>query len=130
VSHPNAELVRALFAAFKGGDVAAVDRVIADDAVWRFPGRRGRLAGEHRGKAEIFSFLMNVQSLTAGTFHLELADVVAGDDHAVALFRGHGERDGRTLDNPTALVMRFADGRIVEFREFVWDLDHVEEFWS
>jgi len=128
--HPNASRIRELFAAFRAGDVAAIDGAIADDAVWRFPGRRGQLAGEHRGKDRIFSFLMNVQALTGGTFHLDLADVAASDEHAVAIFRGHGERQGRRLDNPTALVIRFSGDKIAELREFVWDLEHVEDFWS
>jgi uncharacterized protein len=128
--HPNASRIRELFAAFRAGDVAAIDGAIADDAVWRFPGRRGQLAGEHRGKDRIFSFLMNVQALTGGTFHLDLADVAASDEHAVAIFRGHGEREGRHLDNPTALVIRFSGDKIAELREFVWDLEHVEDFWS
>ena len=128
--HPNASRIRELFAAFRAGDVAAIDGAIADDAVWCFPGRRGKLAGEHRGKDRIFSFLMNVQGLTGGTFHLDLADVAASDEHAVAIFRGHGEREGRRLDNPTALVIRFSGDKIAELREFVWDLEHVEEFWS
>ena len=128
--HPNAKRIRDLFLAFRSGDVAAIDAVIGEDTVWRFPGRRGKIAGEHRGKNEIFSFLMNVQALTGGTFHLDLADVTASDEHAVAIFRGQGEREGRRLDNPTALVIRFKDGKIADLREFVWDLEHVEEFWS
>jgi ketosteroid isomerase-like protein len=56
--------------------------------------------------------------------------VTASDGHAVALFHGHGRRAGRTLDNPTALVLRIDGGRIVEVREFVWDLYAVDEFWS
>ena len=71
-----------------------------------------------------------VAGLTGGTFHLDLEDVVANDRHAVALFRGHGQRDGKVLDNPTCLRMRIEDGRIVEIWEFVWDLYAVDEFWS
>jgi ketosteroid isomerase-like protein len=128
--HANAIRIRELFDAFRAGDVAAIDVAIAADAVWRFPGRHGKLAGEHRGKDQIFSFLMNAQALTGGTFHVDLADVTASDEHAVAIFRGRGDRAGRRLDNPTALVIRFVDGKIVELREFVWDLEHVEEFWK
>lgn len=128
--HPNALRVRALFAAFAGGDVAGIREAIAADAVWHFPGRRGRLAGSHRGHGEIFAFLGRVIELTGGTFRLDLVDVVANDDRAVALFRGHGRRGERVLDNPTCLVIRLDDGRATEISEYVWDLHDVDDFWS
>ncbi len=52
------------------------------------------------------------------------------DDGAVALFTGHDARNGKTLHNPTCLRIDIRDGKVAEFWEFVWDLDHVEEFWS
>ena len=127
--HPNAARLRELFAAFRTADLATIQEVIPEDAVWHFPGRSGQLAGSHRGREAILQFLLEVQSLTGGTFHLDLLDVVANDDRAVALFRGHGEREGRTLDNPTCLHVRMRDGRAVEVWEFVWDLYRVDEFW-
>jgi ketosteroid isomerase-like protein len=128
--HANAARVRALFAAFRSGDVATVQATIPEDAVWHFPGREGQLAGSHRGREAILRFLMSVPALTDGTFHLDIQDVVANDRNAVALFRGHGTRAGRTLDNPTALVMKIANGQVREVHEFVWDLFHVDAFWS
>jgi ketosteroid isomerase-like protein len=128
--HPNALRVRELFDAFHRSDVAKILEAIPADAVWHFPGRAGKLAGEHRGRDAILTFLANVQALTAGTFHLELIDVVANDRHAVALFRGRATRGGKVLDNPTCLRMRFENGRLTEVWEFVWDLYHVDEFWS
>ena len=101
-----------------------------DHAVWVFPGRTGKIAGRHEGRAGILGFLMNVMGLTDGTFHLDLDDVVAGDRHAVALFRGHGRRGDKVLDNPTCLRMRIVEGQIVEIHEFVWDLFAVDDFWS
>lgn len=128
--HPNATLVRSMFDAFARRDAAAIAAAIPEDAVWRFPGRRGALAGEHRGREAILRFLAKVMGLTAGTFRLELEDVRANDAGAVALFRGSGQRNGRTLDNPTCLRIDIRDGKMTEIREFVWDLEHVEEFWS
>ena len=130
VAHPNAVRVRELFAAFRAGDVDAIRAAIAERAVWHFPGRHGQLAGSHRGRDAIFAFLLKVQALTDGTFHLDLIDVIANDEHAVALFRGHAERNGKTLDNPTCLRMRIERGEVVEVWEFVWDLFAVDEFWS
>jgi len=129
--HPNAALVRRLFEAFDRRDIAAINDAIAEDAVWCFPGEKGALAGEHHGREAILAFLLKVGTLTTGTFHLELLDITANHDRAVALFTGTGTRpDGRTLHNPTALVITIRDGRITELREFVWDLPQVESFWE
>lgn len=128
--HRNAARVRELFRAFRERDVDAVLRILPEDVAWHFPGRKGKLAGDHRGREAVIGFLMNVQTLTDGTFHLDLVDVVANDDKAVALFRGHGDRDGKKLDNPTCLLLAMRDGQVAEVWEFVWDLYHVDEFWS
>ena len=56
--------------------------------------------------------------------------MLADDERAAVFFRGRGERNGKTLDNPTCLKMRLCEGRIVEVDEFVWDLVAVDEFWS
>ena len=130
MEHPNAARVRQLFAAFRAGDLETITATISDNAIWHFPGRHGRLAGDHAGRDAILAFLVNVQGLSERTFHLDLIDVVAGDDNAVALFRGHAMRDGKTLDNPTCLRMQMRDGQITEVWEFVWDLYHVDDFWS
>jgi ketosteroid isomerase-like protein len=128
--HPNAVRIRDLFAAFRRGDVEAVRAIIPEHTVWHFPGRRGQLAGTHVGRDAVFAFLLNVRALTDNTFHLDLIDVLANDTHAVALFRGHGRRQGKTLDNPTCLRMRIEHGQVVEVWEFVWDLFAVDDFWS
>ena len=128
--HPNAARIRDLFAAFRTRDLARIQQVIPDDAVWHFPGRHGQIAGDHRGRDAILGFLLKVEALTAGTFHLDIIDVIANDERAVALFRGRGERNGKTLDNPTCLVMRMRAGSVVEVWEYVWDLYHVDDFWT
>lgn len=128
--HPNVTRIKKLFAAFGEGNPAAIAFAIPEDAVWRFPGRRGKLAGEHRGRAAILQFLASVMTLTNATFHLDVHDIVGGDDHVVVLFTGHAERNGKTLENPTCLRIKMRDGKPAEIDEFVWDLDHVEDFWS
>ena len=128
--HPNVARIRKLFDAFGERNPAAIAAAIPEDAVWRFPGRRGQLAGEHRGRDAILRVIAKVMALSGGTFHLDLHDIVGGDDHVVVLFTGHAERDGKTLENPTCLRIAMRDGRPQEIDEFVWDLDHIEEFWS
>ncbi|MFT4570898.1 MAG: ketosteroid isomerase-like protein [Hyphomicrobiaceae bacterium] len=128
--HPNAERVRALFRAFHERDLETVQASLAADAVWHFPGTHGQLAGSHRGHEAIFTFLLSVAELTDDTFSLDLIDVLANDDRAVALFRGHGRRGERELDNPTTLVIRMEAGQAKEIHEFVWNLFDVDKFWT
>ncbi len=128
--HPNAVRVKTLFAAFRGHDIEAIRDSIAEDAVWHFPGNRGGLAGSHTGHDGIFTFLANVTELTDGSFALELEEVLANDEYAVAFFRGYGRRGELELDNPTCLKIRMREGVAVELWEFVWDLYAVDEFWS
>ena len=128
--HPNALRIRALLAAFRERDLAAIQAAIPEHAVWHFPGRQGALAGSHAGRGAILAFLGQVVALTQGSFHLELEDVIASDRSAAVFFRGHATRAGRTLDNPTCLRMRIEAGQIVEIWEFVWDLHAVDAFWA
>lgn len=128
--HPNATAVREFIEGLRHGDLAAFDAIASPDLVWHFPGQFGKLAGQHRGREEVIDFLARVLNLTDGTFGVELIDVVANDRRAVAIFRGRASREGRELDNPTCLSMRFRGGRVVELWEFVWDLYDVDKFWS
>ncbi|MEZ5893246.1 MAG: nuclear transport factor 2 family protein [Parvularculaceae bacterium] len=127
---PAAMLAADLFDAFARRDMAAATALIAPDAVWMFPGTRGGLAGDHKGREAIFGFLFKVMSLTGGTFHAERHDLIGDDRVAFMHFTGRAERDGKRLENPTCLRLVFENGMLTEAREWVWDLGHVDEFWS
>jgi ketosteroid isomerase-like protein len=120
------EFAQALVAA----DAATLLDIVSPNAIWHFPGRDHALAGSHEGIASIGLFAARVSELTHGTFHIELDDVYASEKGAVVGFTGHAQRpDGRTLSNPTRLVLRIADGHVQELWEFVWDGEAVAEFW-
>lgn len=124
------ELTAALFEALARRDVAALATQIAPDAIWHFPGKTSQLAGSHRGHAGIFGFLTKVAALTGDTFSLDPVALSGEGDTAFFHFVGRGRREGRTLENPTCLMLRFADEKLIEAREWVWDLAHVEDFWA
>jgi len=125
-----AALTEKLFDAFARRDVAAASAMIAEDAVWRFPGQRGALAGDHCGREAIFAFLFKVMEMTGGTFHSERVALVGDETCAFLHFIGRAQRGAKQLENPTCLMLVFDGGMLVEAREWVWDLDHVEDFWS
>ncbi len=130
MEHKNAERIRGFFQAFASHDISYIKQLIAPDALWHIPGKKHQLRGDKEGLEAILEFLKEVGSLTDGSFGVEVHDVVANDNWAVAMFTGSGNRDGKSLINPTCLKIRFEGGQVKELWEFVWDLSEVEEFWS
>ena len=82
--HPNVELTRRGYAAFAEGDMATLSELIADDVTWHQNGV-GPLSGTYHGRDEVFGFFGRLAEETAGTFRLDVHDVLANDEHAVAL---------------------------------------------
>jgi len=61
---------------------------------------------------------------------VELHDVLADDDHTVALLRCTAQRDGKTLDMNYARVFHISGGKITEAWELWTDQGVLDEFWS
>lgn len=125
----NADLVRAVFAAFARKEGFALRDVFAEDATWTVPGD-GVMAGSFRGRDAIFRFLGRLPKETGGTYSSELIDVLASGERAAALYRARGERNGRTLELDQVLLFRIVDGRIVEALALPTDPAAFAEFWS
>ncbi len=127
--HPNATLVRRGFERFVGGDPAGLLELFAPDAVWHVPGASA-VGGEYRGLEEIIAFLRRTAELTGGTYRVELLWVVADDEHAVAVYRARGEREGKqSLDIEQALLIAVADGRWIDIRAQPLDQQAFDAFW-
>ena len=125
--HPNAALVRRVFAAF-GKDAMAISAAFARDIVWRVPGRTV-MSGEYRGRREVVEFLRRTGLETGGTYRSSLHTVFADEDWAVAIYRATGSRNGIDLDVEQALVIRVADGLWQEVTAVPLD-STFERFWS
>jgi uncharacterized protein len=125
--HPNAALVRRLFAAF-GNDPMAVAAALARDIVWRVPGNTV-MSGEYRGRREVVEFLRRTGLETGGTYRSRLHTVFADDEWAVAIYRAMGSRNGIDLDVDQALVIRIADGVLQEVTAVPLD-SAFEQFWA
>jgi len=125
--HPNAALVRRLFAAF-GHDAMAVSAALARDVVWRVPDHTV-MSGEYHGRHDVVAFLRRTGVETGGTYRSRLHTVFADDDWAVAIYRATGSRNGIDLDVDQALVMRIADGLVREVTAVPLD-SAFERFWA
>ena len=130
MAHPNEEIVRNGYAAFLGGDLAALNDLFDEDIVWHAPGRHP-LAGDFRGKDEVFGAFAKLFELSGGTFSLEIHDILADDEHAVVLARATGSRpDGRTLDDNSVQVFHMRDGKVTEQWLHPGDVYAGDEFWN
>ncbi len=112
--HPNSTLMRGLFESFAAGDVAAMETAFDEDVTWHAPGTN-RFSGQFRGRPAAMQRLAEMREAGLSTT-FDVHDVVANDEHAVALAHLHLEvADGRRYDQPQVQVAHIRDGRIVEF---------------
>lgn len=120
--HPNAAIARRLTEAFRDGDMAAMEALLADDIVWHEIGR----AEPRRGKDELRAMAGQVDYQITATLH----DLVAGDDHTVMLAEATATRGGRTLTYRVAEIYHIRDGRITERWAFSDDTAAITEFFA
>jgi hypothetical protein len=130
LAHPNEDLVWEGFAAFGRGDMDALRKqFFADDVRWHVSGR-GLTSGDYEGPEQVLQYFARLFELTGGTLSLELHDVLANDEHVVALVTVRGERAGKQLSDNTVLTYHFRDGKVSEVWGQSTDLYAVGEFLS
>lgn len=123
--HPHAALVRAGLEAFGAGNVRAIVDLLDDDVVWHQIGVPQPLRGR-----EAVAAAMPAIGEVDFTIDTELHDVVANDEHAIALVNATAHRGGRTLEYRTAEIMHVRDGRVVERWAFSDDTARIVDFFA
>jgi hypothetical protein len=129
VAHANEELMRKAYDAFNSGDMDTLGELFADDIVFHTPGT-SVISGDFNGKEAVFAQFGQIAELTDNTYQAELHDVLANDDHAVALHVSKGQREGKTYENPEVIVAHIRDGKLAEVWDHVLDQKAEEEFFS
>ncbi len=127
--HPNATLLRNGYEAFGKGDMPTLTDLFAENVVWHVPGNNP-ISGDHKGRDAVFAVLAKVAELTGGTFRIELHDVLANDEHAVALTRATASRQGKQINVLESAIYHVMNGKVTEFWSFSQDQRLNEEFWS
>lgn len=120
--HPDAAAYRQAAEAFRSGDHAAIEGLIAADVVWHVPGDH-ELAGDVRGRDALLSWIGRLPGLG---FWLREVDVFASDDHVCAVSVMGARREGVDVQTRVVSVFRFEDGQQVE--RWLYPDDHVA--WS
>ena len=129
--HPNVALVRRAMQAMNEMDMskadqemAIVDAFMADDIIWHEIGR----AEPRRGKDELRATMAE----GAGDITIKYAvhDIVANDDHTIALGTATATRNGKTLEYRTAEIYHIRDGKAVERWAFSDDTAAIVAFFA
>jgi ketosteroid isomerase-like protein len=130
MTDPNEDLIRQGFDAHGRGDIEALKtQFFAPDIEWHFPGH-SPFAGDHQGVDQVAEHFRNLGIQSGGTHRLELQDVIANDDFAVALHTTRAERAGKQLEINVVQVFRIRDGKITEAWTTHSDPDAFDEFWA
>ena len=125
----NLTAAQTAYAAFAAGDMATLSDLFADNIVWHSAGDN-ILSGDYVGKEAVFGLFAQLAQETGGSFKNDIHDILANDEHGVALVSSTASRGGKTLDSRAVHVFHMANGKLVEFWNFPEDPAHVDEFWG
>jgi ketosteroid isomerase-like protein len=123
--HPNATAFRRVLDGLNTGDMETLVGVLADDVEWHEIG----LAEPIRGKEA----LAQRYSSGAGAdwdITAEVHDVVANDEHAVALVNATARKDGEEFHYRTAEIVHMKDGKVTARWAFSDDTDAINRFFA
>lgn len=127
--HPNLERARAGYEAFASGDLATVMDLFSDDIVWH-SGGNNILAGVYEGKEAVLGYFGRLMQETGGSFKNDIHDLLANDEHGVALVTSSATRGGKSYEENSVHVFHMRDGKMTEYWSFAEDQSLVDEFWA
>jgi ketosteroid isomerase-like protein len=127
--HPNIEVFKQVYETFTTGDMDRLAELIAKDFVWHVPGTN-LISGEYTSREAIFGCFNKIFELSEGTYRPELHDILANDEHTVALLHATARHGEKTLDQDYAFISHIRDGQIVELWEAWTEGPAWNEFWS
>lgn len=122
--------VETLYDAYERGDLDRFGALLHDGIDWAIycPVSVFAFAGPRRGRTEVLEALARIGDSYALLHHRRELVVVEGDRAAVMSDVSFRQRTtGRTLRFRVANFLRFAEGRLIEFREFLDSFDVVEQ---
>ncbi len=127
--HRNAELVRRAYEAFQRGDLDALRNYVTPDIKYHVPGRN-QTAGDFDGVDAVLDSFRRVAELSGGSYRVELHEVLANDEHVVALARQSASHGGKSLDDIYSHVFHFRDDKISESWVLFYDPYQTDEFFG
>ncbi|MEA2651990.1 MAG: uncharacterized protein QOI85_1711 [Chloroflexota bacterium] len=123
--HPNAAKIRAASDAIEqSGDPTSQMEMLSDDIVWHEIGSDEPVRGK-QALAERFAGMPEGASIKVDTH-----DVIANDEHAIALVTATATMGDQELVYRTAEIYHMKDGKITERWAFSDDTDRINKFFG
>jgi uncharacterized protein (TIGR02246 family) len=123
------ETIRKGYAAFSAGDLAALAALYAEDATWTVPGS-SPYAGTKQGRDAIIAFLVEVATISLGTYRTTNLALAGRDGRVFALDASQATRNGKTLDTTGVNVFVLKDGLVQSVQQYFEDTTASDAFWS
>lgn len=125
-------VVAALYQARADSDLGAVRDLLHPEVLWCEHEGEAGYAGTHRGPDAVLNEMLgSAMAVTAGTFKVDIEDIVANGPHlAAALVRWSATRDGESMTGREIAVYRVQDGQVVEASFHLEDPEATDAFFS
>lgn len=114
---------------YAGGDLTAIEELLAQDIVWHVPGK-SPIAGTYRGRQAVSEYFRLRRELAGGSIQITKGQETHHDEAVVQLADGRALLGGEDVGWRTAGVYRVAEGRIAEAWLIPLDQDHFDRVWS
>ena len=120
VVEANKQQVRAAFEAMGRSDIGPLVELMTDDFSWIVEGK-SKFSNRFDGKATVERKLLQPLFETFATpYQFEIEEIIAEGDRVVVLGRGQVRTKwGKDYNNSYCFVLRLADGKLAELREYL-----------
>jgi len=122
--HPNATMVRKAMESVNNGDMTAQMDLLADDVVWHEIGRDEPIRGKEALMARFG------EAPEGGSIRVDAHDVVANDEHTIALVTATATMGDQSLTYRTAEICHVRDGKVTERWAFSDDTERINRFFA
>lgn len=124
----NEKLLAELYEKFGKGDLPGVLAMCDDGTVFEVPGA-APFSGTYT-KQTFPDLIGQVMQISGGTFGEKPVDIIANDEHGVAILEHWLERDGKRIEYRTDHIWRIRDGKFTGWFERPGNLDEFNRAWS
>ena len=126
----NADIVRRGYEAFNKADMKTLTELFHENASWHTPGKIP-IVGDRVGRNAAFAQFGHYGGDTTGTFRADLKSVATTDDgRVIGIHHNTAKRNGKQLDVDCCIVFEIKDGQIFDGKEYFYNLNAWDEFWS